>query len=280
MATVLPAISKLTSRVIRVLGCNPGPMTLQGTNSYIVGTGKRRILIDTSEPQIAEYTDTLKGVLKNENVQLEHIIVTHWHNDHIGAVANVLDKISPECKVWKYPRDNTEEKFEFSPLENGQVFQVEGATLSVIHTPGHTTDHVVLSLKEENALFSGDCILGEGTTVFEDLYEYMKSLETIRNLQPSCIYPGHGPLVEEPSSVIEYYIKHRNDRENEIINFLKSENRTVTEMDVVKVLYKGYPERLQKPALYAVRKHFEKLEKDGQVIEHNDGWSLKEKSKV
>ncbi|XP_039281162.1 endoribonuclease LACTB2 isoform X2 [Nilaparvata lugens] len=197
MTTVLPAISKLTTRVIRVLGSNPGPMTLQGTNSYIVGTGDRRILIDTSEPQIPEYSDTLKGVLTNEKVQLEHIILTHWHHDHVGAVPEVLAKINPECKVWKFPRSDTEEKVDFRPLENGQVFRVEGATLSVIHTPGHTSDHVVLALKEENAVFSGDCILGEGTTVFEDLYEYMKSLQTIRSLQPSFIYPGHGPLVED-----------------------------------------------------------------------------------
>lgn len=107
-----------------------------------------------------------------------------------------------DCKVWKYKRSDAEdiypelENVQLHELKNQQIFHTDGATLEVVHTPGHTTDHCILVLKETQDVFSGDCILGEGTAVFEDLFDYMKSLENIIDINPSTIFPGHGNVVE------------------------------------------------------------------------------------
>lgn len=111
------------------------------------------------------------------------------------------------CKIWKHPRSEEEKDNDSYPeylsglkldqLKHGQTFLTDGMPeLEVLHTPGHTTDHCILFIQETKELFSGDCVLGEGTAVFEDLHDYMKSLELILNEKPSVIYPAHGNILK------------------------------------------------------------------------------------
>ncbi|CAG4973042.1 unnamed protein product [Colias eurytheme] len=272
MAAVIPAVSRLSNRIIRILGCNPGPMTLQGTNTYLIGTGKNRILLDTGDKDVPEYQKNLSEVVSSEQVNIEHIIVTHWHHDHIGGVENIFGTIAKNPKIWKHKRDTNDAadpdipSIKMNWLSDGQEIKVEGATLKIHHTPGHTTDHVVLTLLEENILFSGDCILGEGTAVFEDLFTYMKSLNRILELQPGVIYPGHGNIVEDPLEKIKYYIAHRNQREEQILQALKNNaDKQLNEMDLVKMIYQETPEHLWPAAAYNVNHHLTKLTKEKKI---------------
>ncbi|XP_042911226.1 endoribonuclease LACTB2 isoform X2 [Parasteatoda tepidariorum] len=166
MSTIIPKVTTLSNRVIRILGCNPSPMTLQGTNTYVIGIGAKRILLDSGNPSVPEYIDLLKNVLLNQNCSLSNIVVSHWHLDHIGGVPDILEKI-PGCKVSKFPRSDGKQEpvlnIDYTYLNEGDIISTEGATLRVVSAPGHTDDHLVLYLEEENSLFSGDCILGEGT---------------------------------------------------------------------------------------------------------------------
>lgn len=211
------------------------------------------MLIDAGESKTADaYIKLLDNVLNEENATIQHMVITHWHMDHIGgveAVRNLLKKLFPTGEqpiVWKLPRSsndhersNNEKVIPWQPLQDNQLVEVEGATLQIKYTPGHTSDHACLLLQDDHTLFCGDCVLGEGTTVFEDLHDYMLSLDKILKIRPIKMYPGHGPVLDDPISRIQYYIKHRLQREEQIIKMMDEEAKdAMTEIDFVKQLYK------------------------------------------
>ncbi|GAB0090228.1 Beta-lactamase-like protein 2 homolog [Sergentomyia squamirostris] len=289
---VIPAITKISQSIIRILGCNPGKMTLQGTNVYLIGTGRKRLLLDAGAPDRPEFIDNLVKVLKEENAVIDNIVITHWHGGHLDGLKDVLQiNEAKGCKVWKYPRTDAEDSYEILPsscklhqLHDGQKFIIEGATLEIIHTPGHSTDHVVITHKESGALFSGDCILGDSTTVFDDLYDYMKSLQKILDIAPSVIYPAHGSIIENPNQRIQYYIEHRNMRENSIYDLLKSKkDKVFTTLDIVRIIYKDTPGKMWPVAAYNADHHLRKLAKEGKVLENEKDertiWQFNENTK-
>ncbi|KAL4715149.1 hypothetical protein ACJJTC_012196 [Scirpophaga incertulas] len=255
-AAKIPEVSKLSSRIIRILG---------------------RILLDAGDKDVAEYQNNLKQVIQTEEANIEHIVVTHWHHDHIGGVENLYGSLAKHPTVWKHKKSSSDEPDNELPssitthwLSDGQELKVEGATVKVHHTPGHTTDHIILTMAEENVLFSGDCILGEGTAVFEDLHSYMRSLHKILELKPETVYPGHGNIVKDPIEKIEYYIAHRNQREAQILDVLKENcEKQLTEMDIVKFIYTDTPEHLWTAAAYNVNHHLAKLTMENKVKKLN-----------
>lgn len=285
--TDLPLVSRLSSRVIRILGCNKGILTLQGTNTYLVGTGTRRILIDAGEEKSSnEYTKVLREVLEKEKATIQHLLITHYHHDHLGGVNYVLDMLkaidTTGCtSVWKLPRasnDKNSTKLEmqvqWENLKDKQIVEVEGAKLRVEYTPGHASDHACFMLEDEKILFSGDCVLGEGTVVFEDLEVYLASLRKMLGMQAKMIYPGHGPVIEDPETVINYYIKHRLKRENDILDILQqnAKDDALSEADIAKLLNMNVSKHLWEAVIYSIERHLEKLVKEGKVKGEKGKW--------
>ncbi|KRY18815.1 Beta-lactamase-like protein 2, partial [Trichinella patagoniensis] len=273
----LPVSLALSPRVYRILGCNSGSMTLQGTNTYLVGTGRKRLLIDTGEANNFAYLQYLSQALAETGACICGVLCTHWHADHIGGVMNVARQYSV-TNLMKFRRDNPEENIKYEQLgfefvREGQLITVEGATLKVIHTPGHADDHMSLQLLEENAVFTGDCILGDGsTTVFEDLDSYMKSLKKLQSLAPDLIYPGHGSPIYDAVKRIQRYIDHRQRRENQIFNVLSQSKLPLTPMDIVQKIYSETPVMLHRAASINVLQHLEKLQKLGKTKKKDGKW--------
>jgi endoribonuclease LACTB2 len=275
----LPDFARHTERVATVLGHNPSPFTGPGTNTYIVGIGRRPLLLDTGAG-MPIYEDLLPRALSevSHTDELERIVCTHAHADHIGGVPQVRRRFG-RLEVVKKPWLGKDEAAgaPITEIGEGAVIGAQGATLRAIHTPGHAPDHLCYYLEEEKALFTGDVVLGAGTTVIPDdtgdLGQYMASLRRLLELDVAAIYPAHGPVIRNPRQKIEEYIAHRELRERQILDAL-ADGAQLEPMQIVKKIYVDVPEYLHAAAANSVRSHLKKLLNEGRVVEHDKLWSL------
>ncbi|KAF3384772.1 Lactamase-like protein vrtG [Penicillium rolfsii] len=211
----LPALTQLTPRVTRLLAGNPGIMQLQGTNTYLVGTGPARILIDTGEGRPIWHT-MLVEYLREHHLTLEYVLVTHWHGDHVGGIPDLIaHDPTLQSRIYKHRPDRGQ-----LPIADGQRFIVAGATVRAIFTPGHAVDHMCFLIEEENAIFTGDNVLGHGFSVLQDLAEYMSSLARMEALGCERGYPGHGAVIEDLPAKMQLYIHHNEARVQQVIAVL------------------------------------------------------------
>lgn len=298
-------MSRLSARVTRIMGHNPGPFTLTGSCTYLLGTQRARVLIDTGDntPAAAttKYLEDLRRVLTNapyseeRPITVSHIIISHYHHDHIGGVPGVLALLKdlyaradwrksdqpPMPEVWKFPLQDEDYGFPIQPLKDGQIINIdEDTTLKVHHTPGHTKDHACFSLPQEQAIFCADAILGQGSAVFEDYTSYIKSLHGLEAAALALctainrsvrLYCGHGPVVDEGAEKIQEYLKHRRDRELQVLAALANGPPPKSPDELTAIVYKGTPANLMEAAKGNLVQALSKLELHGEIMKTADG---------
>ncbi len=207
-----------------------------------------------------------------------HVLVSHAHGDHIGGVAAIASRW-PHTAFSKMPWPARDEKYPatWQSLRDGDVVPAGDVELHVVHTPGHAPDHLAFWEPASRTLFSGDLIVAGTTVVIPasmggSLTAYLSSLERIITLNPARLLPAHGSAVDDPVALIREYIKHRHERERQIIDGLRQGDRTVDAL--VTRIYVGIKPALLPMARESVLAHLHKLKDEGAAQQHGEEWEL------
>ncbi|KQY96330.1 MBL fold metallo-hydrolase [Brevundimonas sp. Root1423] len=269
------AVSPLIQRVI---ANNPGPFTFSGTGTYIVGrpdAGAGVAVIDPGPLDESHLAALLKAVAGR---RVTHVLVTHTHRDHAPLAlpfaeavgASILAASPPARTIHASAALDEDDDETFAPdviLTGGEVIEGDGWSIQAMATPGHASNHMAFVLREENALFSGDHVMGWSTTVVAppdgDMTAYMKSLDEVIDRGFATLWPTHGAPVTEPAAFLAAYKAHRLAREAQIVERLAEGDRRIS--DIVPNLYAAVDSRLWPAASLSVWAHLIALEDAGRV---------------
>lgn len=248
-------VAQCSGLIRRVVARNPSPFTFHGTGTYIVGVGE--VAVIDPGPLDTDHVEAIKVALKGE--EITHLVITHTHMDHSPAAALLKEFCAADTYGFGPHGSGHEDDgvvveeggdMDFTPdelVEDRDVIEGAGWTLECVYTPGHTSNHMCYQLREENALFSGDHVMGWSTSVVSppdgDMASYMSSLEKLLARDDAVYWPTHGPAITSPRAHVQAFIEHRNEREAQIIHQLEQGHGQIESMvpemyaDVDKVLH-------------------------------------------
>ena len=269
--------------VRRVLAPNPSPYTFTGTQTYLVGNAGDVAVIDPG-PDDPDHIAAIMAALGND--RLVAIMCTHTHRDHSPAakpLAALTGAPIVGCAPLMLKVDGPRSDEAFDPtyepdrvLEDGEQMRGTGWTLTAVHTPGHTSNHLCFALEESGALFTGDHVMGWSTSVVippdGDMGDYMRSLDRLYARDDTVYYSAHGAPIDKPRQLVRGMIGHRRQRENQIVRLLGEGARAIS--DLVPLMYKGLDPRLEGAAGMSVKAHLLDLERRGLVARSEDIWTI------
>jgi len=253
-------------------------MGIYAPNVYLV-VGGEAALIDSGHYDREASKAMLEYIEALSPLRLAYILVTHPHPDHIGGCRSIREATGAQIAVHSSGADLLENYGVRADIlvDEGDSVDIGGVLLEVIHTPGHTPNSICFYMKEDEILFTGDHIVGFGTSVIEapdgDMAQYIDSLRKLLSYRIRLICPGHGPPVREPERKIRELIAHRLEREQQVLSCLGQGKRRVTEL--VAEIYPELDRRLVELARAQVLAHLSKLVQEGKVAISGEEYTLK-----
>jgi len=268
-------ITELSPLVRRITAGNSSVFTGPGTNTYLVG--KEEITVIDPGPAMPEH---IENIAKACGDDIKQILVTHTHPDHSpGAKLLHQRTAAPVMGMYALHKQTQDKTFKANKvLEDGDEIREIEYTLKAIHTPGHASNHLCYLLEEEKMIFTGDHIM-EGSTVVigppdGNMKQYIESLEKLKQFDISMIAPGHGNLMKDPKSVVDWIVSHRMFREKKVVDALTEFSKANLDQLVEKV-YDDVDERLHGIARASLLAHLNKLIEEDKAVSKGEEFHWK-----
>ena len=250
----------------------PGPPL---PNVYFILGGDAAAMVDTAREREEDYQVLESYLASIGNPRLSHIILTHRHSDHMGGAAHFQQRSGGAIACAPAEKQAIEENLKGAHVDrmaqDGEILDLSGKTLELIHTPGHTLGSLTILIREQGALFTGDTILGLGNPIGVtevkpdegDMALYVDSLRKLQRYDSAVIFPGHGPPVHDSQAKLQELIAHRLEREEQVVHALEKGQQTVQQLR--SNIYAELNQQLYARAENQLRAHLIKLEREQRV---------------